>query len=80
MSARFVVRVVARGLACTAVALITACAGPGGPAAWDKSFIAKPEMSMSWGMQSLRFDQHVYESKEAAMGGYGIGGGGCGCN
>ena len=27
-----------------------------------------------------RFKQHIYGSKEAARGGYGVGGGGCGCN
>ncbi|MBI5721520.1 MAG: DUF4266 domain-containing protein [Burkholderiales bacterium] len=56
------------------------CAGPSGPAAWDKSFVAKPEMSMSWNALATRLEQQVYESKEAASGGYGVGGGGCGCN
>ena len=27
-----------------------------------------------------RMNQHVYTSKEGSSGGYGIGGGGCGCN
>ena len=27
-----------------------------------------------------RYTQHIYVSKESAAGGYGIGGGGCGCN
>ena len=27
-----------------------------------------------------RFTQHIYGSKEAVSGGYGVGGGGCGCN
>ncbi|MBL8323880.1 MAG: DUF4266 domain-containing protein [Rubrivivax sp.] len=63
-----------------ALALLAGCANPAGPAAWDKSFIAKPEMSMGWGRQAVKFDQHVYESKEGASGGYGVGGGGCGCN
>ena len=53
------------------------CAG--GPAAWDKSLLAKPEMTMSWNPLATRFDQHVYDSKEGASGGYGVGGGGCGC-
>jgi len=67
-------------LACLACAFAAGCAGPGGPAAWDKSFIARPEMSMSWNALGTRLDQQVYESKEAASGGYGVGGGGCGCN
>ena len=27
-----------------------------------------------------RFVQHIYSSKENSSGGYGVGGGGCGCN
>lgn len=60
--------------------LLAGCAGPSGPAAWDKSFIAKPEMAMNWNALATGMDQHVYESKEGASGGYGVGGGGCGCN
>ena len=56
------------------------CAGPTGPAAWDKALLAKPEMTMSWNPLATRAQQQVYESKEAASGGYGVGGGGCGCN
>jgi hypothetical protein len=63
-----------------ALALVGGCANPAGPAAWDKSLIAKPEMAMSWNPLATRLDQQVYESKEAASGGYGVGGGGCGCN
>ena len=59
---------------------LVACAGPSGPAAWDKSLVARPEMAMSWNAAATRHDQHIYESKEAAAGGYGVGGGGCGCN
>lgn len=61
--------------------LLAACAGPGGkPAAWEKSALAQPEMTMEWNPLSARNEQHIYESKEAASGGYGVGGGGCGCN
>lgn len=63
-----------------AALMLGGCAGPSGPAAWDKSFIAKPEMSMGWNALGTRADQQIYESKEAASGGYGVGGGGCGCN
>ena len=59
---------------------LAGCAGPSGPAAWDKSFVARPEMAMSWNALGSRLDQQMYESKEAASGGYGVGGGGCGCN
>lgn len=50
------------------------------PSAWDKRALAKPEMTMAGDPLADRFDQHVYASKENASGGYGVGGGGCGCN
>jgi hypothetical protein len=50
------------------------------PAAWEKRVLAKPEMTMAGDPLADRFDQHVYASKENASGGYGVGGGGCGCN
>ncbi len=62
------------------IAVLAGCAGPSGPAAWDKSLVARPEMAMSWNPLGARFDDHIYESKEAASGGMGVGGGGCGCN
>lgn len=47
---------------------------------WDKDNLAKPIMSLDPDALEARFDQHIYFSKEAASGGYGAGGGGCGCN
>ena len=70
----------ARGGLCITIAALAGCAGPGGPAAWDKSLVARPEMGMSWNPLASRLEQQVYESKEASSGGYGVGGGGCGCN
>lgn len=68
----------AAAAACLLLAgLAAGCAG--GPPAWDKSLLAKPEMTMGWNPLGTRFDQHVYDSKEGASGGYGVGGGGCGC-
>jgi hypothetical protein len=57
--------------------LFGGCAG--GPAAFDKAMLAKPEMAMSWNVLQSKYDQHIYDSKEGAAGGYGVGGGGCGC-
>ena len=68
------------GVLAGSLALLGGCAGPTGPAAWDKALLAKPEMTMSWNPLANRAQQQVYESKEAASGGYGVGGGGCGCN
>ena len=47
---------------------------------WEKGMLAKPAMSFSADPLEERFSQHIYTSKENASGGYGVGGGGCGCN
>lgn len=59
---------------------LAGCASLQPPQAWDKGILAKPEMSMDKDPLEARFDQHIYTSKENASGGYGVGGGGCGCN
>jgi starvation-inducible outer membrane lipoprotein len=66
-------------LLCGAALVLTGCmSGP--PKAWEKGALAKPEMRMAGDTLDERFQQHTYASKEAASGGYGVGGGGCGCN
>ena len=50
------------------------------PEPWEKGNLAKPEMTMGADPLDQRFVQHIYGSKENASGGYGVGGGGCGCN
>jgi hypothetical protein len=57
-----------------------ACSSIEGPKAWEKGLLAKPEMTMESDALDARYTQHIYSSKEAATGGYGVGGGGCGCN
>ena len=47
---------------------------------WEKGEIAKPAMAFDADPLQSRFEQHIYFSKENASGGYGVGGGGCGCN
>ena len=68
-----------------AVCALIAAAALGGcafapPKPWQKGNLAKPEMSMGRDPLDQAFTQHIYGSKEAASGGYGVGGGGCGCN
>ncbi|MFB9240631.1 DUF4266 domain-containing protein [Massilia antarctica] len=48
--------------------------------AWEKGTLAKPEMLMEGDGLETRFNEHIYTSREAASGGSGVGGGGCGCN
>ncbi|GAB6041405.1 DUF4266 domain-containing protein [Endothiovibrio diazotrophicus] len=47
---------------------------------WEKGYIARPEMAFDPDPLEAGFKRHIYDSKEAASGGYGVGGGGCGCN
>jgi len=47
---------------------------------WEKGTLARPEMSFEADPLQARFEQHIFFSKENASGGYGVGGGGCGCN
>lgn len=47
---------------------------------WEKGILAKPEMTFESDRLDTAFVEHVYSSKEAASGGSGVGGGGCGCN
>ena len=61
-------------------ALLGACAGMTPPQPWEKGHLAKPEMYMGGDPLDERFLLHIYSSKENASGGYGVGGGGCGCN
>lgn len=49
-------------------------------APWQKGMLAKPEMTFDADRLEAAFNEHVYSSKEAASGGSGVGGGGCGCN
>ncbi|MFP8780648.1 DUF4266 domain-containing protein [Hydrogenophaga sp. RWCD_12] len=60
--------------------LLTGCSNLGQVQAWEKGQLAKPAMTFEADPLDQRFMQHIYGSKEAASGGYGVGGGGCGCN
>lgn len=62
-----------------AAALLEGCAlQPVQP--WEKGDLAKPAMGFAADPLEDRYTQHIYTSKENASGGYGAGGGGCGCN
>jgi hypothetical protein len=69
----------------TFMAVITIVAGmaAGGCAEvkpWQRNILAQPEMQLQRDFMDTYVDDHIYFSKEAATGGRGIGGGGCGCN
>jgi hypothetical protein len=58
----------------------SACATGHPPRAWEKGTLAQPQMQLDADPLDTKLQQHIYTSKEAAAGGYGVGGGGCGCN
>jgi hypothetical protein len=47
---------------------------------WERGNLAKPQMALTPDEQQSNLMLHTYSSKEASTGGYGVGGGGCGCN
>ncbi|MEY8688979.1 MAG: DUF4266 domain-containing protein [Leptothrix sp. (in: b-proteobacteria)] len=47
---------------------------------WERDLMAKPSMQLITSPLDAAADDHTYFSKEAATGGRGFGGGGCGCN
>ena len=47
---------------------------------WERGFLAKPQMQLDTDPERSKIMKHTFSSKEAATGGYGVGGGGCGCN
>ena len=61
-------------------AAVAGCATMAPPQPWEKGTLARPEMQFDPDPLDTRITQHIYTSKEAASGGYGAGGGGCGCN
>ena len=62
-----------------AVAL-AGCASFDPPQPWERGELAKPAMQFDYDRLDARTQAHIYTSKEGAFGGYGVGGGGCGCN
>lgn len=66
-------------LALVACAL-AGCASMEPPKPWEKGNLARPDMQFDYDRLESKTLQHIYTSKEAASGGYGVGGGGCGCN
>ncbi|EIM31739.1 hypothetical protein LepocDRAFT_00004800 [Leptothrix ochracea L12] len=51
-----------------------------GVSPWERDLMAKPSMALTTSALDAAADDHSYFSKEAATGGRGFGGGGCGCN
>ena len=67
-------------LAIIGLSLLGGCSNLSQVNPWEKNNLAKPEMTFGGDPLDERFVQHIYGSKENSSGGYGVGGGGCGCN
>ena len=67
-------------LVLAALSALGGCATFEPPKPWEKGQLAKPGMQFDYDRLDARAQVHVYTSKEGASGGYGVGGGGCGCN
>ena len=48
--------------------------------AWQRGYLAKPEMAWQPDVLESALNKHIFFSKEASSGGSGAAGGGCGCN
>lgn len=70
-----------RALIAVAIAIsLAGCASFDPPKPWERGELAKPSMQFDYDRLDARSQVHIYTSKEASSGGYGVGGGGCGCN
>jgi hypothetical protein len=61
------------------VSLLSSCSSLG-VKPWERDLLAKKAMQPNAYPIESAADDHTYFSKEAASGGKGFGGGGCGCN
>jgi Domain of unknown function (DUF4266) len=66
-----------RVLLIVGVASVSGCANV---QPFERGHLAAPEMQFDADPGAVRLAQHLFNSKEAASGGYSAGGGGCGCN
>ena len=62
------------------VALASSLFGCAAVAPWERAALSKKKMTMDPDGLAVSMEQHVFEYREGATGGYGSIGGGCGCN
>ena len=66
-------------LTAVALSLLGGCSHMG-VQPWERDVLARKSMQLNKEPAITGFHEHVYFSKEAASGGRGFDGGGCGCN
>ena len=62
------------------VALLAFFSGCAKVEPWRKSNLARSHMAFDPDRAEARYVKKAYVAKEGSSGGYGVGGGGCGCN
>ncbi|MFO1476767.1 MAG: DUF4266 domain-containing protein [Verrucomicrobiota bacterium] len=62
------------------LALVAAGAGCAHVSPWERGALADPTMNADNDPVGNMMTEHIWFSREAASGGKGVGGGGCGCN
>jgi len=72
--------VVMAGASLLALLTMSGLSGCSSVQPWEKQNLAKPAMTFDRDRLDTGYTEHMYSSKEAASGGSGVGGGGCGCN
>jgi hypothetical protein len=65
---------------CAVMQITMLCTGCVEVKPWQKGNLARPHMAFEQDPLEARSLRHTYHSKEGSFGGYGVGGGGCGCN
>jgi len=68
------------GVSLPALVIISALTGCSTVQPWEKQNLARPAMTFEGDRLDTGYTEHIYSSKEAASGGSGVRGGGCGCN
>jgi len=63
-----------------ALAAVASVAGCKTVQPWERGTLADYTMRPDRDPLSVSFGEHIYFTREAAAGGRGVGGGGCGCN
>lgn len=71
--------VIVRACACAMLLGLAGCAHLDTVKPWQKGKLARTDMRFGADRLEGMFAEHVYSSKEAASGGTGEAGGGCGC-
>ncbi len=66
-----------RGAALAMAFALAACT-PVAP--YQRGYLARPDMSLEDAPGTAKAMEKTFTAKEAASGGQGVGGGGCGCN